>query len=146
MSWLSKQYLYFQDQDYHYLEINSIFVFLLAVNIFVIFRSIKIKSNKVSEMVTFITPHLLYVYVLHDNPQVRSLLWKELGCKEFMKNPLMILHMIAWVLIVFVVCVLIDVILDKLLKKVSFEKIDVYANRMIKKVIPTEKEKRLCKQ
>ena len=58
----------------------------------------------------------------------------------------MILHMVAWVLIVFVVCVLIDVIVDKLLKKISFEKIDVVANKMAQKLMSIAKEHTSCKR
>lgn len=109
---------------YHFTAITSSFLFGLAVLYLLIFKDIKINNNTFNKIIKSITPHLLYVYILHDNPLIRDVLWDLLKCKEMSNSAFMVVNMIISVIIIFVVSIIIDMIVDVAFNKIKFNKIE----------------------
>lgn len=57
----------------YYTRMNSIFLLLLAVTIFYVFKNIKIKNNKV---INLIARNSFAVYLIHEHELIRATMWK----------------------------------------------------------------------
>lgn len=54
---------------------NSVFVLINAIALFFIFKEIHITSATIQKMIKWCTPSVFAVYLLHENPTVRKLIW-----------------------------------------------------------------------
>lgn len=86
---------------------SSGLLYVMAICIFMFFRQLHIKSNKIINTIASTT---VGIYLIHDHPEVRSVLWKYLGNLEWVQHPYFILHCVGSVLSVFLVCALLDYI------------------------------------
>lgn len=55
-------------------SLNSIFMFILAISLFLYFKRIKIKTN----VFNIIASSSLGIYILHDNYLLRNIIWNEI--------------------------------------------------------------------
>lgn len=86
---------------------NTIPMFILSISIFEIFLNIKIKNNKIINTLASTT---LCVYILHDgmlNPYIWQNIFKTL---EHLNNQFSFIYIIGATIIIFIVCVFIDLI------------------------------------
>ena len=60
---------------FYYTKMNSIFVFLLSVLIFYVFKNMKIKPSKIINKIASLT---LAVYLIHENYLLRNHAWDKL--------------------------------------------------------------------
>ena len=74
------------------------------------------------------------MYILHDNPLVRDVLWNILKCKEMSNNAFMIINMITSVIIIFVTSVIIDIFIDVIFDKIKYNKIEEILNKIMLKI------------
>lgn len=98
---------YYMDMTYSY---NYILVLFASVALFYTFCYIKLPEGKLSNLICRIAPLTFGVYLLHENVAVRDQWTKWLGVERFYGSPLIFVHMIGCVLLVFVVGILIDFI------------------------------------
>lgn len=88
-------------------NISSIVSVPLAISLVLIFKEIKFKSK----IVNTISGSVLGVYLLHDNAIVRDIIWNKWSPNgSFIVSPYLPIHFIAKVLIIFSVCVLVDIV------------------------------------
>lgn len=87
---------------------NSITVLLSSVMLFVLFLNIKIHNNIANRLIAFLSPLTLAVYLIHDEPHVRAILWRSLGLSDHIHEPYFIPFVITTALAIYFSCVLID--------------------------------------
>ena len=91
------------------------FALLIAVPIFCTFAYAKPFENTIVNMMATST---LGIYLIHDNPFVRNVIWTNVFHNaEFVNSPLLIPHMIGTVVAVFVVCGTIELIRKNTLER-----------------------------
>lgn len=104
-------------------EYNSLLGVLMSVYIFMRFRTITIKSKTFTKIISFIVPSIFSVYLIHENVNLKKVLWVNLGIMNFANSWLMIPYILLMIIIVFIACVVIDLIrrgIYYLLKKIPF--------------------------
>ena len=102
---------------------NNILIIFIGICIFMKFKKTSIKSTKISKLLAFITPSVFSIYILHENINLRSNFWPQLGILNYSNSWLLIPYALLMVILVFAVCLLIDLLrrgLYFLLKKISF--------------------------
>lgn len=57
--------------------INIILVYM-AILLFMKFKTINIKSNKLSKLILYISPSVFSIYIIHDNVHLRDMIWQNL--------------------------------------------------------------------
>lgn len=95
---------------------ESIFVVAIAVCLFLIF------SNKAfySGLINYIAKSVIGIYLIHDNENIRNLIWHKWWDNTLYYNsPVLMLHILSKTCIVFAVCLLIDIIRRSTLEKVA---------------------------
>ena len=94
-----------------------------AIMLFLFFKNIDIKNKKFDNMIITVSSTTLGIYLIHDNPYVCSVLWKNiLHTDKFYSSPIYIIHLIVSSVSIFVVCSLISYFVNKLLTKFKFKK------------------------
>ena len=115
-------------------EYNCIILIAMAVCVFMKFKTITIKSNKANSLILFISSSMFSIYIIHENVNISDFLWQNLGIMNFANSWLMIPYVLLMVIVVFVICLLIDLLrrgIYYMLKKIPF----------IKKCVSTINEK-----
>lgn len=79
-----------------------------SVALFLWFKTIYIGSQRLCRIILRFSPCVFGVYLIHDNSMVRNLLWSHV--KDYIHDPWFIAGLIAYVIVVFVVCLLIDIL------------------------------------
>ena len=107
---------------------NNIFMFLLSISIFGIFLSVKMKSNKIINIIASTT---LGVYLLHDG-RLSEYLWQNIFHSNIhLSGHFPLLYIIVSTLIVFSIGVIIDLIRQFVEKRT----VDKYLDTLLKKKI-----------
>lgn len=104
-------------------EYNSLLGVLMSVYIFMRFRTITIKSKTFTKIISFIVPSIFSVYLIHENVNLKKVLWVNLGIMNFANSWLMIPYILLMIISVFITCVIIDLIkrgIYYLVKKIPF--------------------------
>ena len=99
---------------------NSFFVLCASIALFLLFYQIKI-SDGFGKIITFISGSLISIYLISDNQLVRNVLYTDiLKTGNYLdKGVTSILAVTIMVLIVFVICLIIDVIKRLIIGKVK---------------------------
>ncbi len=94
---------------------QSLLTVCIAVPIFLIFKSTKIKTSKI---INVISSASFGVYLIHDNSYVRPFLWKTLVKGDsFKESPYLIPYSVAVCVAIYIVCSLIELARIYLLEK-----------------------------
>lgn len=97
-----------------FLEINSFLPLVLSIFLFLYFKNINFSNSLVNN----IASSSLGIYLIHDNPLIRHLIWTGLSPNSnYINSNYMILHFIAKVSTVFIVSLIIDKIYSITLEK-----------------------------
>lgn len=90
---------------------DSVIAFAISVSIFAVFAYMKPFTNKLINKISSCT---FGVYLIHDNPIIRELLWQNwLDNTRYYNSPYLVLMLLGSVIIVFVICVLIEFVRQK---------------------------------
>ena len=96
---------------------NSIFVIIMAISIFMVFKNLNIKNCKV---INYISSSTLGVYLIHENSYLRNFLWNIfIPNKCYYNSYVYILFAISKVFIIYFLCIIIDKIRNKLFKNIE---------------------------
>lgn len=109
--WLSQKISVLYEHGFYsyYARYNSTIVLVASVALFVAFLKLRIQSDWLKRIIRFVSPLTLGVYLIHDNPRVREVLWQEwFPLSSMERNLLLPLKTISIVLLIFVVCITID--------------------------------------
>lgn len=106
----------------HFYDRNSIVAIAFSVSLFNYFINKKSFNNKFINLISSAT---FGVYLIHDNNYIRSFLWNDIfHNKDYVSSNMILLHVLISVGLVFIVCVLIDLIRQKLIEKPLFKILD----------------------
>ena len=88
---------------------NSIPVFVSSIAIFLIFIDIKIKGERSKRVIIKIAAATLGVYLIHEQTNLRQILWKDiLNVDKYYNSYAMMINIIIVVFGIFLGCVLIE--------------------------------------
>ena len=116
--------------------------YILAILFFSWIRNIHIKENILTSLLLRMAPYTFAVYLIHDNKFVRSYLYGLGGVTpDLINSEFMIPWILLFSVIVFLTCILIDIIRDKIFYICGIEKIqslvsikiDNWIDRLIRK-------------
>ena len=94
---------------------QTIPIFIISVLFFIGFLNVKIKYNKVINVIATTT---FGIYLIHDNSYVREFLWKVLFKNAlFSKDILLIPYSLCVIVVVFFICCLIELFRIYVLEK-----------------------------
>lgn len=114
--------------DYFY-SYNFILIVLASISLFIFFKNLKIKSDLINKIILFFAPLTFGVYLIHENPLVRGVLWSKVGVSIVGK--FFILRVILIGLLIYIICSMIDYIRSLIFKRVNAEIMD---NQILKKI------------
>lgn len=123
----------------YFIKQNSVFIILLSIGVFCLFRDMKIKNSTVVNTVASST---LGIYLLHDNKISQTFIWKNLlDMKTRLSSNCAVLYILGFCLAIFIAGFVIDIIrqfiekytVGKLLESGVFKKSKAYfADKYIK--------------
>lgn len=103
---------------YLFSEMNKLPTIICAVLLFLGFRNWK---RKQSVFINTIATWMFGVYLLHDNPQVRTFLWKTLlRNKEYITEISFTIYILASIILVFITGIIIEWLRQYIEKNISF--------------------------
>ncbi|MCU7496690.1 MAG: acyltransferase [Ignavibacteria bacterium] len=118
--------------SYCFFEYNSLTVVLSSVLLFLFFRGMTLKSTLLNKMTRSIPALTLGVYLIHDHPYVRPVLYsKFLQTYLFWNSPVFIPVAIGSILGVFIVCLCIDAVRKKIFTVLENTKLLCLINKSI---------------
>lgn len=98
-----------------FMNYNFISVSMAAILFFMLFTQIKIKPNK---YLALLRPHVLAVYLIHTHSSVEHFLYNELfNVSNYNTGMTLIPHLIFFTISTFILCVLVDIVLQLVFKK-----------------------------
>ena len=110
----------------------NIFNFISLISLFLCFKDIKVKNEKVNNIIGKIAPLTFGIYLIHDNAYFKPFLWVDLlKVSNFANSKFLILHFIISVILVFIVCSLIETIRAKIWKLCSKSKISKKVDKLL---------------
>ena len=103
-----------------FLQYNNIIVLIQSLALFLCLKDLNLKSVRLTKTVTFLAPLTFAVYLIHEQPQLRTVLYNKILHTEICyHNPYGILIVIGSVLAIFVTCIIIEFIRQKILKGIK---------------------------
>lgn len=90
---------------------NSITVLLSSVYLFLFFKNLDIRWKSLEKIVLNISPLVLAIYIIHENPLIRSILYKEILYTQdiyYLKGFLIL--MVIYCISMFIICCVIEVL------------------------------------
>lgn len=113
---------------------NSIFILLLGICILILVIE-KGKEKESNKMINLISSTMLGVYLIHDNPSLRTILWNDvIDLTEFVDKPYLIVVLILTSIIILLVCITIELLRQKFLDKVfekNAQKLETYLTKKL---------------
>lgn len=100
---------------FNYFNYNNIFVIFQAILIFKIFKSVDIKSN----LINYISKFTLAVYLIHDHPNIRKVLYSLIKTESFLYKKIYVIHLIGCVITIYIICVLIEIFRKNILNRLE---------------------------
>lgn len=115
---------FFIGKHYHFAELYSPSILLCSIFIFIGFLKLNIKYNSLLNVIgssTFI------IYLIHDNPFVRNLLWIKLFKNyEYYNSKFLIFHSSLSIITVFIMCSVIDILYSKYIENILIFIVDKF--------------------
>ena len=105
---------------------NSVLVLGASVYLFLFFLSIKIRNIYFEKIILYFSSASFGIYLLHDNPYVRKLLWNYLNLHKYAEERYFVLILIIVVMFVFGL----GTVIEKMRKKFMH----IYDNRLSIKI------------
>ncbi len=90
----------------HFIGMNTIPILISSISLFLIFKNLQIDYNRT---INIIASTMFGVYLIHDNPYVRSFIWHNLfHNSSYYNSPWLFAHCALAIISVFISCIIID--------------------------------------
>lgn len=99
---------------------NSILTLAASLLLLQFFRGLHIHGKFTSKIIGFTAPLTFAVYLLHDNPTLRPVLWSWIDLPAGAESPLLIVRVLLTAVCIFTICCLIEFV-----RKWLFEKLRI---------------------
>lgn len=90
------------------MQYNSVTVVAASVCLFYFFLNLEIKNRAALALIELFSPATFGVYLIHEQIEVKSILWKFIKPARYLGTPYLILYLIGVVLSLFIACALTD--------------------------------------
>lgn len=87
---------------------NSIFVFVAAVSMFMIFENIKLKNTVIKKITKIISPLALASYLFHCQIDFRDYVWPALKCYDYSNKSILPFTYLLTIISIFLIAVIIE--------------------------------------
>lgn len=126
LKFMGRYHIKFAEISEHFRNINSVFLVLTVVFIFLSFIKMKPQENKVIQLLASTS---LAVFIIHHNDALRSFIWTQVFHNaDYADSPFLILHAVITVIIIFTFGFLVDMLrqntIGKLEKKIFDKKLN----------------------
>lgn len=129
-----------------FMRYNMFFIFLASLFLFLAFKNISIKGEKINKIITFFSSAAVYVYIIHEAPSIRTYYWKNIvkptACNSMLD---LLLNYIVSVGAIYIGCTLIGKLLVFLYKLIRADRLTIIVSNKItafaKRKIITDNEK-----
>lgn len=110
----------FTNWEYMITNSNKILVFIMAISLFLVFKNINVRSNKI---INVLGASSFGVLLIHANSNtMRQWLWKDLlNNTDYFNSSILWVHMFISVIFVYIVCATIDICRIKFIEKPIFD-------------------------
>lgn len=101
------------------------FPFIFSILFFLIIKNIKLNTNNsINKILIRISPYTFGVYLIHDNPFIRNILWYKnlFQIRNYFNTYYFILYLLSISILIFAVCVTIDKMRSLLFKALQVDK------------------------
>lgn len=103
------------ENSFYFYEMHTVFIFLISFLLFLAFKKMNIKYNKIVNKLAATT---FGIYLVHDNDYVRAFVYGDLfKVKSFQENNILIGYTILVCIIIFIACALIELIRSSTIEK-----------------------------
>lgn len=83
-------------------------VYFMTIALFTAFLNIQVKSDYMSQIICFVAPLTLGVYLIHAHADVSPWLWETLALPKYMDNLSFPAIQLGYTLLIFLICAVID--------------------------------------
>lgn len=98
-------------------RLQSFPLYMCSLGLFIFFKKMPTFHNKVINLLGGTT---LAVYAIHEHKLIREVLWtKWISITDFAFSPYLALYILAFCIIIFLICAVIDILLDLTLGKIG---------------------------
>ena len=105
---------------------NSITMVLASAFLFLFFEELTIRNQKVCAIASKLSSLTFGIYLIHDQPEVRTFIWQELLRPDrFVQSPALALLLFGMAILVFSCSAILEILRKKLFSIMSIEKITV---------------------
>lgn len=102
--WMSRFYAY-----------DFILVYCSAILFFLFFKSYGYKSKTVNK----VSPLVFLVYIIHEHPSVREVLYKILHCEQYYKSEFWVLHTLQCMILIFITSIILEFVRRSVFSKLE---------------------------
>lgn len=129
------------------MQYNSVTVVLASVFLFDFFVHLDIKSKIMRSFIGFFAPLTFGVYLVHEQIEVKNIIWPALNPSKYAKSPLLYAYLAVTIIVLFFTCSMVDFLrgsLSKLLHIPEFfgliaKKLGSVGNHLISSAIGNKK-------
>ena len=129
-----------------FMQYNSVPVVAASVCLFVFFVNLDIKNRVVLWIIKFFSPAAFGVYLIHEQIEVKELIWPIINPTQYMKSPMLLPYLLLVIFALFLICALLDKIRHLLSvvlhvpQVIGFisDKISAFFLKMFNKLVPDE--------
>lgn len=118
----------------HFYAYNCVLVVLQSIALFYIFKSVSI-NEKWSKIINYLSPSFFFVYIIHENPEIHKRLYTWIGLDVAQYSGSFIYHTLGWAIIIFINCVLIDILLRRFLFSKLVSLLVLKCDRCVEKML-----------
>jgi len=126
--YLGLKYSFFNFLSSQFYKENGLFVILSTIFLFLGF----LKLNITSKIINFISTTMFGIYLLHDSPYLREIIWERIfKCNTYKDNNYFILYSIGVILAVFTACSIVEMIRIYTIEKLYLKSLDNLSVKLI---------------
>lgn len=121
------------------LQYNSLFILIESLAIFLLFKNISIKNKVINKIIEKIAPFTLGVYLIHEQPILRSVLWSNIiKPVSYINSGFSIIFiLIIDVILIFTACCIIESLRSALFKQLEKTNIIKQTTKRLEKLNET---------
>ena len=113
---------------------NSITMVLASIFLFLFFEELTVMNQKVCAAASMLSSLTFGIYLIHDQPEVRTFIWQELLRPDrFVQSPVLVLLLFGMAILVFSCSAILEILRQKIFSVMSVERITgVLAERIVR--------------
>ena len=111
----------FENAEDFFYKLNNFFMVMVAIYLFKVFENIQF----VNKPINYIASSVLGIYLIHDNKIMRPVIWGRIyNNMNYINSKYYIIHVAIKTVCIFIICLIIDKIITKILDVTIYKMID----------------------